>query len=180
MITQDEFLKCELDWGIGFHNPSFIALCDSTAKQIKDIPELANVKTILDYGGGTGVYSQSFFNEGYDVSYYDIYKSHVDYVKEKAPNLKIVNKPITTDLMVFIEVAEHMTDIELNKLFKQIKPDYILFSSTSESKPEFDIEWGHINIKQQNEWIEFWKIKGYEFVRDMQNPTTWTKLFKKI
>jgi len=180
MITPEEFLKTELEFGIGFHNEGFVSLCNSTAQQLKGIQELNDVKTILDYGGGTGVYAQSFKNAGYDTTYFDIYKPHNEYVKEHAPQLQIVKKPITTDLMSFIEVAEHMTDSELEKLFKQIKPKFILFSSTSERHEEWDKQWGHINIKKQSEWIEFWKNKGYVLLRELQIPTTWTKLFIKL
>lgn len=179
MITQDEFLKYELDWGIGFHNQGFISLCNSTANVIKITPELSDVKTILDYGGGTGVYSKAFQDAGFDVTYFDIYKAHNEYVKQNAPQIKIVKKAITTDLMAFIEVAEHMTDAELKKLFKQIKPKFIFFSSTSQ-RTDNDENWGHINIKEQLDWIEFWKNVGYEFVKDLPQPTSWTKLFKLI
>ena len=180
MITPEQFLKTELEFGIGFHNEGFVSLCNSTAQQLKTIAELNDVKTILDYGGGTGVYSKSFQDAGYDTTYFDIYKPHNEYVKEKAPELKIGKKPITTDLMAFIEVAEHMTDKELETLFKKIEPKFILFSSTSERNPEWDIEWGHVNIKEQSEWIEFWKDKGYNLIKELQIPTLWTKLFIKI
>ena len=81
--------------------------------------------------------------------------------------------------MNFIEVAEHMTDGEINKLFHQIYPKYILFSSTSE-KTEWDLAWGHINVKSQEEWINFFAILGYEYVKPLSYPTNYTKRFKRI
>ena len=176
MITPEEFLESELTNRVGFHNPTFVALCDATANQVK---ELQDVNTILDFGGGVGVYSQSFQNAGYDTTYFDIFKPHNEYVKKNEPKFKISSKPITTDLMAFIEVAEHMTDLELSKLFKEINPKYIMFSSTS-NRTDRDELWGHINIKEQNEWVEFWKEKGYELIKNLSYPTNYTKLFKKI
>jgi hypothetical protein len=71
-----------------------------------------------------------------------------------------------------------MTDKEIKALFKKIKPKYILFSSTSESKPEWDELWGHINIKSQNEWVDLFFDFGYKLIKDLQLPTPYTKLFE--
>jgi 2-polyprenyl-3-methyl-5-hydroxy-6-metoxy-1,4-benzoquinol methylase len=173
MITEDEFLKSELGWGIGFHNPDFVNLADVTAHQVKDYP----IKSVMDYGAGTGVYASAFHRAGYDTSAYEIWAAHTNYIKENAPYLNIIDKPITTDLMLLIEVSEHMTDKELNKLFKDIKPTYILHSSTSEVT-DWDGDWGHINIKTQQKWIDFFDGKGYEMIKNLSYPTPYAKLFK--
>jgi len=175
MITEQEFLDTELAMGIGFHNPAFIDLCNSTASILKMLPD---VKTVLDYGAGTGVYSKAFKDAGFEVYYFDIYKPHNEYIKKNAPTIKRLKKPITTDVMAFIEVAEHMTDKELDDLFNIISPTYILFSSTSNTA-ENDLEWGHINIKTQEDWIKFFDEKGYDYLTDTFKPTTWAKLFLK-
>ena len=172
MITDKEFLEKELEIGVGFHNPIFLNLATSTAEQL-DI----EFKTVLDYGAGTGVYADAFHKKGYDVSVYEIWKAHTDYIKKNAPHLKIVKKPITTDLMLFIEVAEHMTDKELDSLFSKIKPRYILFSSTSQ-KTDYDAEWGHINVKPQDEWVTYFDKLNYNLIKNYGCPTSWTKLFQ--
>ena len=174
MITDKEFLAAELAMGVSPLNPAFNELCKLTVKAVEEEVEL---KTVLDYGCGVGAYAEQFRLAGHDVVGWEKFQAHKDFIKENLPDLKLVDKPITTDLMVFIEVAEHMTDKELKALFKKIKPTHILFSSTSEVT-ENDIEWGHINIKQQPEWIDFFEALGYEFVKDMPYPTSWTKLFK--
>jgi hypothetical protein len=79
--------------------------------------------------------------------------------------------------MLFIEVSEHMTDKELTKLFEDIKPTYILHSSTSEVT-DWDGDWGHINIKTQTKWIQFFEGKGYEMIKNLSYPTPWAKLYK--
>ncbi|CAB5217696.1 hypothetical protein UFOVP208_4 [uncultured Caudovirales phage] len=173
MITPDKFLEIELSMGISLDNNQFIQLANETINQIQDL----EVKTILDYGAGIGAYSKSAIEKGYDVSSFELWDEHKEYMKSKINGINLLDKPITTDLMLFIETAEHMTDKELNALFKSIKPKYILFSSIS-TEAQNDAEWGHINLKPQEEWVKYFKEKGYEFVKDMAYPTQWTKLFK--
>jgi hypothetical protein len=173
MITTKEFLEKELGWGISFDNPTFKNLAKVTAEQFKDLP----IKTVMDYGAGTGVYSDAFYNEGLLVSVYEIWDEHKDYIRQNAPHLNIIHEPITTDLMAFIEVAEHMTDKEILSLFKAVKPTYVLFSSTSE-KTDYDEQWGHINVKQQDEWVLMFNRMGYQLDRHLFYPTVYSKLFK--
>lgn len=173
MITDIEFLKAELRMGISFHNPEFVNLANKTAEQVVGLGQ-----SVLDYGAGTGVYASAFHNAGFTVSIWELFDAHKKYITHNIPHLNIIDEPITTDIMAFIEVAEHMTDKELNALFKKIKPKYILFSSTSTKVPDWDESWGHINIKEQDEWIAFFKKKGYELEKDLQYPTNYSKLFK--
>ena len=42
-----------------------------------------------------------------------------------------------------------------------------------------DSEWGHINIKSHEEWNEMFDSLGYDFVKPMSLPTTWSKLYKR-
>jgi len=172
MMSDKEFLATELDNGIGMHNPNFKELARLSVDQIKDL----EIKTVLDYGAGTGVYSDAFHQAGYDIKAFEFFKAHRDYMKEHVPHIHILKNPITTDLLHFIETAEHMTDKELDSLFNIIAPKYVLFSSTSE-KTDNDIPWGHINIKEQAEWDLFFELKGYFKVKDFLVPTTWTKLY---
>lgn len=174
LCTPAEFLKAELEMGISMQNEAFVELTKNTAKQIADL----GIKTVLDYGAGTGVYAEAYRRLGYSVVAYEIWDEHVQYMREHVPQVQIMSRPITTDLMNFIEVAEHMTDSEINKLFHTIYPKYILFSSTSE-KTEWDAAWGHINVKSQDEWINFFSILGYEYIKPLPYPTNYTKLFKR-
>jgi SAM-dependent methyltransferase len=175
LITQQEFLEYELKAGIGMHNDFFKDLARNTVAQIKDLP----IKSVLDYGAGTGVYSDAYFQAGYNIVAFEIFESHREYMNKNVAYVEILDNPITTDLLNFIETAEHMTDKELNFLFKNIEPKYILFSSTSQRVPGFDESWGHINIKEQDEWDSFFKEKGYTKIKDLAQPTNWSKLYGK-
>jgi len=72
-----------------------------------------------------------------------------------------------------------MTNKELEYLLSKIEPNYIVNSSTSQRVPGFDEQWGHCNIKEQNEWDSFYKSKGYTKIKDLSFPTTWSKLYGK-
>ena len=176
MITPEEFLKTELEnYNLGFNSTQFVALAKATINQLKSLP----IKTVLDYGAGTGVYTDQAYKAGYDVKAFEIWKEHRDYVFKHAPYIQFVSEPVTTDLLMFIETAEHMTDKELNDLFKSISPTYVLFSSTS-NKTDNDEAWGHINVKPQEEWLKKFKEWGYKLQEDLKAPTQWTKLFKRV
>ena len=80
--------------------------------------------------------------------------------------------------MLFIEVAEHLTEEQNRNLFKEIRPKYILFSSTPHKNPGFDEDWGHCTILQPEEWLTLFDSMGYEFVRDLSVPTPWAFMLK--
>jgi hypothetical protein len=83
-------------------------------------------------------------------------------------------------MIVSIEVLEHCTDEQINEYLETITADYFLLSSTPyTTTPEFDSWWGHINIKQVDEWIEFFAEYGYSVHKRLTIPTDWTILFKK-
>jgi 2-polyprenyl-3-methyl-5-hydroxy-6-metoxy-1,4-benzoquinol methylase len=174
-ISEEDFLKSEIEMGIGFHNPDFINLCEFTSQQFNEF----DIKTVLDFGSGTGVYAESYRKNGYDVWAYEIWEPHRVYIRQNAPQVKITDTPITTDLLNFIETSEHMTDLEIINLFKKISPKYVLFSSTSD-KTEWDFAWGHINVKEQDEWVNMFNGFGYKLLKEMKYPTEYTKLFIKL
>lgn len=171
-ISEADFLKAELDMGIGFHNPYFVKLAEAVAEIVRPL-----ASTILDYGAGTGVYADAYHRAGMQTYVYEIFEPHREYIRLNAPHLEIVDQPIQTDVLSWIEVAEHMTDEEIDKLFKLIKPKYILFSSTPEHT-DWDAEWGHINVKSGDEWDMVMGIYGYIVERNLSLPTPWAKLYR--
>lgn len=171
-ISEADFLKAELDMGIGFHNPYFVKLAESVAEIVRPLGS-----SILDYGAGTGVYADAYYRAGMQTYVYEIFEPHRNYIKEYAPHLQIVDQPIQTDILSWIEVAEHMTDLEIDNLFKLIKPKYILFSSTPEHT-DWDAEWGHINVKSGEDWDMVMGIYGYIVERNLSLPTPWAKLYR--
>ena len=175
-LTEKEFLEAEInDLNLTMENPDFVALAKSVANYCnKYKPE-----SVLDYGCGTGVYSEVLRQEGFKIIGQDVFKSHRDYCKENYPLLKVYQKPKEADLMLWIEVAEHMTDQEIAKAMEIVKPRIILFSSTPH-KTEFDQSWGHINIKSETQWTSMFRSFGYKLIDKPKTPTLWALTFQKI
>lgn len=174
-VTPADFLRIELEAGINPNNKAFVRLAEATAKQLNKFKGM----TAIDFGAGVGVYAKAMADAGFSIAAQDIWKEHRDFIKKTYPDLKVIAKPIKADIMLFIEVAEHMSDEEIEAVVAEIDPQYILFSSTSEKTPN-DEAWGHINIKSKEEWLEFWAFAGYGKDSDLTKPTTWSMLLKKI
>lgn len=178
-MNPKEFLEKLLEMGVSPQNQDFVNLAKDT---VSKLDKYKDYKTI-DYGAGTGVYANELALAGFDVVAQDIWKENRDYIQENyeyfSQPRKTITKPTKSDLMIFIEVAEHMTDSEIKKAIKSIDPKIILFSSTSKKSDE-DEEWGHINLKSQKDWLSFWKKLGFNKINDLEVPTEWTILLEKI
>jgi 2-polyprenyl-3-methyl-5-hydroxy-6-metoxy-1,4-benzoquinol methylase len=176
MISEEEFLKAEIETlNLTMNNELFVGLAKSVANYCKKF----DPSSVIDYGCGTGVYSEVMRQEGFNIMALDVFKSHRDYCKEQYSELKVIARPKAAEMMLFIEVAEHMTDQEIKNAIDVIEPEMILFSSTPHTTTN-DAEWGHINIKQEEEWIAFWKVLGYKVLEKPSTPTTWTLMLEKI
>jgi 2-polyprenyl-3-methyl-5-hydroxy-6-metoxy-1,4-benzoquinol methylase len=176
MISEEEFLKAEIETlNLTMNNELFVALAKSVANYCKKFEP----SSVIDYGCGTGVYSEVMRQEGFNMMALDVFKSHRDYCKEQYSELKVIARPKAAEMMLFIEVAEHMTDQEISNAIDVIEPRVILFSSTPHST-ENDEMWGHINIKQEAEWVAFWNVLGYKVLEKPSTPTTWTLMLEKI
>ena len=47
MITPEQFLNSELEWGISIDNPLFINLCNETLKQIQDLKKYSKLLVFI-------------------------------------------------------------------------------------------------------------------------------------
>lgn len=90
-------------------------------------------------------------------------------------------EPRTTyDAAYCIEVFEHMTDGEICKLMEKLSKCCRLFYFSSTPHPaEDDKEWGHINVKQKEQWIELFSRYGFRFKKDDHSVTAWGMIFSK-
>ena len=175
-ISENDFLKAEIETlNLTLANHDFVALAQEVAEYCKKFEPV----NVLDFGCGTGVYSEILRQEGFNIIGQDIFKAHRDYCKENYSLLKVYQKPRQADFMLWIEVAEHMTDQEIKKALEVVLPRIILFSSTPE-KTELDADWGHINIKTEKDWIAMFKELGYKLIEKPKTPTLWALTFQKI
>jgi hypothetical protein len=174
--------KCfehEMKLSINMDNEGYVSMFENTAKKIR---EITNAKSFTDCGGGMGVYA--YANRDILNKYYDLSPLHCEYASKYIPKEKIIQGDFTTlkidekELVSSIEVMEHIEDEKLIPFLKNLECKYFHFSSTPH-KTDFDIEWGHINIKQENEWIKLFEDCGFKYHSNVDLPTSWSLLFSK-
>ena len=175
--------KCfewELKNGIHLENRHFTDMYESCASQI-----IAETKptSFTDLGGGVGAYSQAMKRRGVHTIYYDANIHHLEYANrfeaaDKYIFADFTKQQIEGDLIACIEVMEHIEDERLKPFLKDLRCRYFHFSSTPNTTA-MDADWGHINIKQENEWIALFESCGFKLDRKLHFPTTWSLLFTK-
>jgi len=172
-FTSATFFNAEMQAGITPHNPDYFRLMKGTWDMVNNI---VHPESVLEIGAGVGTFGEvcTAFYRGIDPS-----PEHREFAASRGVNLaeKEVDQ-VEFDLIVSIEVHEHLTDKEIRDYFNRYTGKYFLFSSTSETTA-WDIDWGHINVKPQEKWIELFAKNGYRLDRDMTLPTAWSKLFVK-
>ena len=176
--------KCfdyEMQNQIRLDNEGFVNMFRATANKVNS---LIDFKTFADVGGGVGTYSLAMKELDKHVTYYDLNKHHFNYallnnVANVYKECDITETKITAELVACIEVMEHITDEKLHTMLGNIECKYFHFSSTPHTT-NWDAEWGHINIKQEAEWIELFKEHNYELMTQIEVPTQWSLLLKKI
>jgi len=152
--------------------------------------QIMGCTSVFEFGSGLGFFLSACQRVGlYKHVGYDINSYERDFAISKGidPGRYLLGKFKTHgsyDAIYSTEVFEHMTDAELKKvmpiLYKACKK-YFYFTSTphASADPAFDIEWGHINIKQKDEWIALFKQHGFDFMQDATHVCSWGLLFTK-
>lgn len=154
--------------------------------------QIMGCTSVFEFGSGLGFFLSAcqriglYNHVGYDINPYErdfAISKGIDpgrYLLGDFARLKISKY----DAIYSTEVFEHMVDGELNavlpKLYKACNK-YFYFTSTPHASddPAWDIEWGHINIKQKDEWIAFFKKHGFDYLQDATDVCSWGLLFKK-
>jgi 2-polyprenyl-3-methyl-5-hydroxy-6-metoxy-1,4-benzoquinol methylase len=186
-LNDQDCFDTELNAGIHLDNESYVNLFKQTAEEIVKI---TGAKTFLDCGGGMGAYTKAMLEQGLDCTYVDLNQHHVEYVGKRlkpihdAQTLLIYAKDFTKqtfkkfDLVASIEVMEHIPDAQLIPFLTNLQCDYFHFSSTPHTT-DYDAEWGHINIKSEEEWVALFEKCGFIFWQRLSHPTSWSLLFTK-
>ena len=172
-------LKHYLRLNLIIDNEDFKNLAKTVFDYLNSNKSIPKSMQILDYGCGTAVYSEILRQRGFNIMAFDVNKLFRDYAKNKFPELTVLGRLRKADLMLFIEVAEHMTDAQILKALEAISPKFIYFSSTPH-KADNDHEWGHVNLKSESEWLDFFGKLGYVIEDRPNTPTPWAMLLKKI
>ena len=152
--------------------------------------QIMGCTSVFEFGSGLGFFLSACQRVGfYKHVGYDINPYERDFAISKGidPGRYLIGKFKTHgsyDAIYSTEVFEHMTDAELKKvmpiLYKACNK-YFYFTSTphASADPAWDIEWGHINIKQKDEWIAVFKRHGFDYMQDATDVCSWGLLFVK-
>jgi len=138
---------------------------------LKEIIEINNDwKTILDYGCGPGIMIDFMNDNGFKYFGYDSSShAHQLYLEKFGKNSDkyLVNyekiHDYNYDLCISFDVFEHMTDQQIIDSFSKIKNiRYFLFNISREKGIP-----GHINLKNDEEWVDLFYSIGLEFDEDL-------------
>jgi hypothetical protein len=175
--TAKEFFDYEISIGVTPENEDYFNLMQATS----DIIEQYNPKSVIEIGAGMGTLGECLSQVRIDYYGIEPNKYHRAFAKKRGQLLHgLKNYPKQCDLIVTIEVFEHLTDEQINEYLESIDAKYLLLSSTPyTTTDEFDAWWGHINIKSTDEWINFMAEYGFNLEKRLTIPTDWTLLFKK-
>jgi 2-polyprenyl-3-methyl-5-hydroxy-6-metoxy-1,4-benzoquinol methylase len=189
-FTDEEFFMISHELNHNQLYPSFRALFENFALWIK---ENFNPKSVLDHGCGPGylihllneidIYAIGVDGNPYSKKLFDELhlKYNANYILDKFFDAKYD----TFEIFTSVECFEHIPDNGINKIMtrvsQEIKPNHIIFSSTpyADPNPGWDIQWGHINMKQPNEWHALFLKYGYQLIEGVTPPLTpWASVYK--
>lgn len=154
--------------------------------------QIMGCTSVFEFGSGLGFFLSAcqriglYNHVGYDINPYErdfAISKGIDcerYLLGDFARLKISKY----DAIYSTEVFEHMTDEDIDKVMPKLYKacnKYFYFTSTpyASADPAFDIQWGHINLKQKDEWIALFKKHGFDYLQDANEVTSWGLLFVK-
>lgn len=188
-----QFFEYEQKNQLNAENKNYLRLHYLTASLLIDRYEEKfhkKPKTILELGSGMGTCLEKLLMMGYAATGIDKSQYHKNYFDSRNPQWAehyilgdfTQRNLLHYDIIFSIEVFEHISDSDLQPIYAQLANscDMFLFSSTPfpSSIEGFDKQWGHINIKSEQEWIKLFMNYGFSNIISLEKlPTEWTKIF---
>lgn len=198
-FTDKQFFDWEIEHGLypGGSNKGFYEVHKKLAEFINGYFNTNAPRTHLDLGGGNSPLTKILQDLEWDAVLIEQNKYSIDLQKNNGVFSKnIFNDDFTKmELTPFvfvtsIEVFEHIEDDNLLPFIAKLSTycEYFIFSSTPhKDTPEFDEQWGHVNIKPTDEWIRIFTEAGFELLKEETEylqknciPTTWVLMFKSL
>lgn len=179
--TTKEFFEEEMKMGIHADNPQYVTLMKAVADAVKG--EL-KAGTAFEIGHGVGVLINELVKQGIDASGCDPSPEHHEYaIKQFGHQPRYISESAETitsdtDCLISIEVFEHIPDEQLEAILTNHKAKWFVFSSTPH-RANNDVEWGHINIKTESEWLALLDKHGWKLNRKITIPTAWALLLER-
>lgn len=114
--------------------------------------------SILDYGAAYGFLVSGFQQIGYFVNAYDISDHAKNVMKSKKIN--VLEELPKHDILICLDVLEHMEDVKIHDLFEKVKPKILIGRipvKLNKEDDKFYLEVSnkdstHINCKTKEEW----------------------------
>jgi O-methyltransferase len=138
----------------------------------KFLTEIISPSDFLEFGGGVGALSR-YISENTRIGDSFMIEPKINIAFEKAPNLRCLNFDITKDvapavlnrsfdLVVSIEVAEHIERIHHERLFDFLAARakrWVVFSAARQGQGGY----GHVAERSETEWREEFLSRGFTF-----------------
>jgi cyclopropane fatty-acyl-phospholipid synthase-like methyltransferase len=185
-LTDKEFFDAEISMGITPDNPDYLRLHYNLGQMIID---RFKPKRTLEIGAGVGTCLEYLLKNDVEAWAIDLNPFEKEFFDNRNPGFKDHYKIMPmghlngflvakVDVLISIEVMEHITDAELLEAIPYLAQNckYFLFSSTPDHT-DWDYAWGHINVKSEAEWLSFFS-PWFTLEEKLTQPTTWTLLFK--
>lgn len=188
-MTEIDYYQGQIDRG--FTTVYFDILVKLHQEGAKYLKNTLKAKTVFEFGSGLGFFVLGAQNIGLDATGYGIDSRERDFALSKGvhPERYVLGQKNKLslakkyDAAYCVEVAEHIPDVELIPIFKELAANcqYLYFTSTPHpTTPAEDAAWGHINLKDAAGWIDLMAKVGFEYVEDRKEVTAWGMLFKSI
>lgn len=175
-------------------NPEYVKLYENF---VDAVMKAFKPRSILELGTGTGILIEMFKAKGVDVIGVDSNPHLKEWFDKRNPKLadRYLVEDLGTwkipedrwfDLVLGIEVFEHMTGKQIHNIMNQMhdRSKRFIFSSTPNlSSAVFDKKWGHISVLPTKTWIALINNYGMDFQGGMfdqqgkPTPTNWTCVF---
>lgn len=139
----------------------YIKLANELFTYLKTIKFITDTTTFIDYGAGVGFLTNSIRKMGYACDSYDISEWAIKYGYEKYGIEYISYQHKKYDVMIALDVFEHMTDTQIVDVFNTFKSDYLIIRIPCSSNGiDFHLDVSkkdptHINCKTKLEWQSF-------------------------
>lgn len=187
-FTDEEFFNYNKEHGWTQENEAWVKGQEELAKYCI---EKLGAQSAFDLGCGTGGLLEAFMTKGIPAMGVDSNPLNKEFFDNRHANesdrdrfilewAQVVEPANKFDVCVCIEVMEHIPD-EIDRKILEIwheKCNYFLFSSTPyHTTPQFDTQWGHINVKPIDHWVKFFEESGFKLIQRLDYPSDWTLLF---
>ena len=175
---------------LGFTTTDYESLVDLHTNGARVLQSLG-CESVFEFGSGLGFFLSAcqrvglYKHVGYDINQYE---REFAISKGIDPGRYLLGGKLKThgsyDAIYSTEVFEHMTDEEIEDVMPVLSyacNKYFYFTSTphASADPGWDIEWGHINLKQKDDWVAVFARHGFDLLREATEVTPWGLLFVK-